>query len=166
MSHTRLSAVAAGPRQGVRTVISRLQPQLLSAALRHLRDSEHLASEAGGFSLDQAYHLAGFAPECARKATIPRSTFHRAIGHGFGASSEVALEAALALDPVARRYRLTGWASDFPTLAGWSEQARYEPTGTRKPEEVASLLDESRRIVGRIAATLWADGMIPGDFTW
>jgi hypothetical protein len=44
---------------------------LLSAALRHVRDAEHLATpNHSGYSPDQAHHLAGFGPECAQKATL------------------------------------------------------------------------------------------------
>ena len=69
------------------------RPDLLSAAIRHVRDAELLASTAGpNRSLDQAFHLAGFAPECARKATLPRSTFDKSIGHGTTAASELSLE--------------------------------------------------------------------------
>src|SRR5215212_4601191 len=92
---------------------------LLSAAIRHLRDAEFLASVAApDRSLDQAFHLAGFAPECARKAALPRSTFDKAIGHGTTDASELSLEWALAHDPRARRYRidLVKWAARYPAL--------------------------------------------------
>jgi hypothetical protein len=116
--------------------------------------------------LDQAYHLAGFGPECARKAVLSKSTFDLAIGHGVGESAEVGLRAALALDPGAHRYRVTHWAKRFPALARWTEQARYEETGSRKPDEVAALLVESRSVVDAIVFSLWADGRLSRDFTW
>lgn len=139
---------------------------LLSAALRHVRDAEHLVSVGPTTSVDQAYHLAGFAPECARKATLSKRTYDRAIGHGIGAASEVALQTAIAIDPGARRYDLEGWQARFPALANWSESARYERTGQRAASEVAVVVAEAREIVDRIVLTLWMDGAIPQDFSW
>lgn len=138
----------------------------LSAALRHLRDAEHLADASlGSASLDQAFHLVGFAPECARKAALSSSTYDRPMGHG-GRASEAALGLALALDARAHRYDLTDWAARYPALAKWTEGARYEATGTRGQAEVRALLDEAREIVVRIAFALWADGRVPEGFAW
>jgi hypothetical protein len=139
----------------------------LSAALRHVRDAEHLSRTAEEHaSLDQSYHLAGFGPECARKAALGADTYARAIGHGVGPSSEAALRFALATDGAARRYDLEEWRTTYPALAGWSESARYEPTGRREAAEVAALVAEARRIVDAITYALWADGRIPQAFTW
>lgn len=45
---------------------------LLSAALRHVRDAETLATSADDArSLDQAFHLAGYGPECERDGADP-----------------------------------------------------------------------------------------------
>src|SRR5689334_9632843 len=103
--------------------------ELLSAAIRHLRDAQLLASIAPpDRSLDQAFHLAGFAPECARKATLSRPMFDRAIGHGTTEASELALEWALAHDPRARRYGIDmdEWSARYPELKVWNEGVRYE----------------------------------------
>ena len=40
------------------------QVRLLSAARRHITDAEHLLEPGLHQSQDQAWHLAGFAPEC------------------------------------------------------------------------------------------------------
>jgi hypothetical protein len=143
------------------------RPDLLSAAIRHVRDAELLASVAApDRSLDQAYHLAGFGPECARKATLSRSTFDKAIGHGTTDASELSLEWALAHDPRAHRYRidLAAWAARYPGLATWNEAVRYERTGKRQSAEVTALLVEARTIVGGIVAALWADGALDARF--
>lgn len=140
---------------------------LLSAAIRHLRDAEHLAFvPSPDRSLDQAFHLAGFAPECARKATLPRSTFDKAIGHGTTDASELALEWALAHDPRAHRYRidLAEWSARYPGLSSWNEGVRYDRTGARRPDEVTALLTEVRTIVGAIVAALWVDGALDAGF--
>lgn len=131
---------------------------LLSAALRHVRDAEHLATAAtAGFSLDQARHLAGFGPECARKAILSERGFDKLIGHTF---NDTALELALSLDPVALRYEPREWAKRYPTLARWSEQCRYDATGAAAKVEpqVRALLVEARDAVDDIVLRLWADG--------
>ncbi|MBX3270621.1 MAG: hypothetical protein KF729_10185 [Sandaracinaceae bacterium] len=140
---------------------------LLSAALRHVRDAEHLTDPSHpGVSLDQAYHLAGFGPECARKATLSSRIYDKAIGHGVGRASDVALDVALALDAHAHRYDLVDWRGRYPTLAAWTEQARYEGTGTYGAVAVEPLLEEAHQIVGRIAFALWADGRVREEFEW
>lgn len=139
---------------------------LLSAALRHVRDAEHLALDGADQSLDQAYHLAGYAPECARKATLSTSTYNKAIGHGVGETSEIALQIALALDLGAHRYDLERWGARFPTLARWTEVARYDRTGKRAAGDVSAVVREAREIVDRIVSALWMDGALPRDFSW
>src|SRR5262249_13082113 len=138
----------------------------LSAALRHLRDAEHLATFGPFASYDQAYHLAGFAPECARKATLASSTFDKAIGHGVASTSEMALALVLSIDLRGHRYDLTHWGARYPALAAWTEQVRYDPTGTHKQTKVLAVLSEARQIVDRIVFALWADGLVPETFPW
>src|SRR5262249_1839607 len=109
---------------------------MLSAALRHVRTAELLASiDSAECSPDQAFHLAGFWAEYGRKAGIPQSTYGQAIGHGVGEASELALRFALAADPVARRYDVENWAVRYPVLATWSERVRYETTGRRSAKD-------------------------------
>lgn len=139
---------------------------MLSAALRHVRDAEHLISEHPAQSPDQAYHLAGFGPECARKATLPHPTYYQAIGHGVAGSSEQALNFALATNPIARRYDVENWSQRYPKLANWRETVRYSMTGTTTIADAQALVLEAREIVDRIAYAMWADGLIEGSFTW
>ncbi len=47
-----------------------MSSDFVSAALRHTRDAEHLVAHGEHASRDQAWHLAGFAHECARKSLI------------------------------------------------------------------------------------------------
>lgn len=138
--------------------------ELLSAALRHVRDAEHLASVGPpARSLDQAYHLAGFGPECARKATLPIDVFHKVIGHGFEGTSELALDFALAIVPRTTRYDV-GDKTLFLELIRWSPQVRYDATGTHP--NPAALIKEARVFVDRVVFALWADGEIPEPFSW
>ncbi|HSN96925.1 MAG TPA: hypothetical protein VLS89_01465 [Candidatus Nanopelagicales bacterium] len=135
---------------------------LLSAALRHVRDAEHLLDEAAGYtSPDQAYHLAGFGPECARKAALSLRWLDQALGHGVeGASGEV-LDLALALDPLARRYDPLGSAASRAALAGWRVDVRYERTGTRQRADAEALCRDAREAVDAVVIALWADGRMP-----
>jgi len=145
--------------------MSDLRLDLLSAALRHCRDAEHLlGSSHTSSSPDQAFHLAGFGPECARKAVLSRGTFDKALGHAL--APEAALGGALALDPAAHRYRITRWEMRHPALANWTEQARYEKTGQRDAAEASSTVSAARAIFDDIVLALWADGRIPRSFTW
>jgi hypothetical protein len=139
----------------------------LSSALRHVRDAEHLLRAEGPLrSVDQAYYLAGYGPECARKAAIPARAYDQAIGHGVGTSSELALEFALSTNGTAHRYELTDWQRRYPALAQWRETARYDVGGTYQPPQVAELVSQARQVVDLLAYALWADGLVPETFPW
>ena len=143
------------------------QLALISAALRHARDAVHLL-DAGhqGCSIDQAFHLAGFGPECARKALLGDRIFDKVLGHRFDGGVEVVLDAAVALDPHARRYAPRGWAARYPALATWSEQSRYYQTGTNDDASARPLVEQAARAVLETLTALYADGRIPAGFSW
>ncbi|MBI4602123.1 MAG: hypothetical protein HY721_09200 [Planctomycetes bacterium] len=133
---------------------------LVSAALRHVRDAETLADPSNPrASLDQAYHLGGYGPECARKATLSIRWLDKAIGHLFG-SSEDPLALATALDLFALRYQPLAWAARFPPLAEWSEQVRYRRTGSFPRATVQTFLESARKAVDEVVLGLWADGRL------
>lgn len=134
---------------------------LLSAALRHLRDAEHLADPSNPHgSLDQAYHLAGFGPECARKAAIAVSWANTPLGHDLGEDAEFVLELALALAPAASRYEVRGWEQAYPALAAWKPDCRYRETGTYQRSRTERLLHEAWLAATEIMAAMWADGRV------
>jgi hypothetical protein len=135
------------------------QLDLLSAALRHVADAEALASEPGHTSLDQAYHLAGYGPECARKALLSSRAFDKSIGHRFLRDDVISWAAALELTSL--RYDLEGWGARFPALAAWQEDVRYERTGTREEATVRALIASSREAVDDVLLSLWLDGRFP-----
>jgi hypothetical protein len=150
---TRLNALLMLPPGGI---------DLVSAALRHVRDATYLGgSPAPHTSLDQAFHLAGFGPECARKATLGRGAFNQTLGHRFDPFGDAVVEFAIDLDPLAHRYGATNWATRWPTLLKWDEQSRYERTGTRTQAEVDALLSDARDAVDSTVVSLWADGRLP-----
>ncbi len=112
------------------------QTALLSASLRHVRDAEHLLNPANpDQSIDQAYHLAGFGPECARKAIFSIRWFDKIVGHHL-TNTEDLMEFAGAIDPLAQRYKPSDWKTSYPALTQWSESCRYEKTGTKKERDV------------------------------
>jgi hypothetical protein len=133
---------------------------LVSAALRHVRDAERLLSGGDAASPDQAFHLAGFGPECARKAALSAPAFDQALGHDFGDLGERVLDFAAALDPVAHRYAIADYKARFPALAKWSVSCRYDRTG-KHAADAAALVIEARRCVDELVLALWMDGRWP-----
>ena len=129
---------------------------LLSAALRHVSDAEHLLAT----SPDQSWHLAGFGPECARKACLGDDWWDKALGHELTDFVEPVLELALALDVRAARYGVAGFTARYPSLAEWRPDARYEKTGTRKAEDAKPLVEAAAQLTCRLAAELWMDGRV------
>jgi len=127
-----------------------------SAALRHLSDAEALLDS----SPDQAWHLAGFGPECARKASLDLRWLDKVLGHDLGAFGDDVVAFAAALDPAAARYQLIGQRQGNPMLGRWSPNDRYARTGTRLRSEAASLVEEAASVVAPLIARLWADGVV------
>ena len=139
---------------------------LVSAALRHVRDAELLLDPTHGRpSPDQAFHLGGYGPECARKATLSVNWFDKVMGHRMDAGIEDLLATAVALDPTSSRYDTRSWSARHPALAGWSEQSRYDRTGTRSKIEANRLVEEAREIVDGLTLALWMDGRLPGGLS-
>lgn len=146
--------------------LSSKQQEKVSAALRHIRDAEHLLDPGPSQSIDQAFHIAGFGPECIRKALLDNETFDTVLGHRLDPSMETTLEAILALEISAHRYAPRQWSIRWPALGAWTEQARYEATGARSPGEVGPLVAQAAEAVRETFAELWADGRLPKRFSW
>jgi hypothetical protein len=140
---------------------------LLSAALRHVRDAEHLLDAGPNASVDQAYHIAAFGPECARKASVSVRWLDKEIGHGAEAFADDLVELILAIDPVAHRYDPRSYRARFPALSRWKVDCRYDRTGTCTQTQAEALCREARTAVDATVAALWADGRIPdGEALW
>jgi hypothetical protein len=125
-------------------------PDFTSAAARHIRDAEHLAAEGDRCSPDQAWHLAGFAHECARKAFLYEGWIPKLLGHDFHTVGERVLEIAIALDPRASRFPIAAWSQRYPAITAWRPDQRYERSGatSRNAErDLAALLAEARAAV-------------------
>ena len=141
------------------------QGDFLSAGLRHLRDAEHLAEPGETQSLDQAWHLGGFAAECLRKSGL-RAIDHplgREFSHSF--EKETELGWLLTTDPWAHRYELDGWAARCTALQRWTEQHRYDRTGgVDRSADVTDLLAFCRARADDLLFRLFADGHLPVEF--
>jgi len=135
----------------------------VSAALRHVRDAEALLAGSVGVapSPDQAYHLAGFGPECARKATLSQRWADPAIGHRF--DDERALDLLIALDPHAHRYRPLRWNVRYPELSAWNPNCRYDKTGTTTLGRATSFIRQARDAVTEVVRDLWTDGRLESE---
>lgn len=132
------------------------QSQLLSAALRHVEDAAYLLPR----SPDQSWHLAGFGPECVRKACLDEHWLDKALGHDLATAGDDVLELAGALDVRAARYRLTGVHSRYPLLAEWRVEARYERTGARTGSTAKQIVKQAANLTYELAAALWMDGRV------
>ena len=127
---------------------------MASAALRHIRDARRLCAPPA--SLDQAWHLAGFGPECARKAALSDPRLRRLLGHD--AEDAALLSWLLSLDPRAQRSVTT----PAPT-GGWSPQDRYERTGSRGRAVVEPLLEACEADTLELVSGLWCAGVWRGE---
>lgn len=146
----------------MRTVMTQQQQDKVSAALRHVRDAEYLVSpKAEHKSVDQAFHLAGFGPECIRKAALAWRIFDKPLGHNLGGGSEAVLQLAIDLEPLAGRYGLTDWEHTYPALRRWYVESRYDPTGTTNHSDATTMVDQARAAVMHVVVEMWLDGILP-----
>lgn len=137
---------------------------LISAALRHVKDAEHLLAPGPYRSVEQALHLAGFGPECARKAYVDEGIADKALGHDIEGADDPVVDLLLALDTSASRYGLDGHTLELPHRAKhWSPECRYMATGEPELIEktVAAVVKEARAFVDGCVANLWCDGALP-----
>ncbi|MEZ4475524.1 MAG: hypothetical protein R3F60_32965 [bacterium] len=125
---------------------------MASAALRHVRDARGLLGGSDA-SLDQAWHLAGFGPECARKAAINTPALDKVLGHE--AHDAELLGWLLSLD-VSAHLIVRGAA---PT-GGWEPAHRYEPTGARGLADVEQLVEACEADTLAIVGGLWTAGRV------
>jgi hypothetical protein len=142
------------------------EPDFVSAALRHIRDAEHLIETGAHTSRDQAWHLAGFAHECARKAFIQaarNSWVPKMLGHDFDNSGDLVMELAVALDPRAGRFPVSDWAKRYPAISSWRPEHRYDRTGASERDRdrrVEDLVVQGREAVDACIVALFVDGTL------
>jgi hypothetical protein len=137
----------------------------MSAALRHVRDAEHLVDAGEHTSRDQAWHLAGFALECARKACLQDNWVPRLLGHAFDEASENVVELAVALDPRAGRMRVRDWSTRFPAISSWRPDHRYDASGVADAanRNVNALVEQGRTAVNEVLLALLFEGALRSE---
>jgi hypothetical protein len=123
---------------------------LRSAAARHLADADGHFQNG---NLEQAAHLAGFAPECARKAMLDHR-WHKRLGHRMDGP---VLELLASLEP--RSVCETPLDRDGEReLRAWTPEVRYAGSGTLRREAVAELVATAKRVAVHYLAQGWALG--------
>ena len=148
----------AGRERGTGASLNQGQVDLISAALRHVRDAEKLLQESVCLSVDQAWHRAGFGPECIRKATLGERWADKALGHVLTDSK--VWDWALALDPWASRSAPAVWEPVSGPFREWRPEARYDATGTATEPDARRLVEAARQAVDDVVTDLWADGRL------
>jgi len=102
---------------------------------------------------DQADHLVGFAPECARKAGL-ENRWHKLLGHVLVAGT--VLDVVEALEPMASCVRIPERA--LKALDGWEPQCRYQSTGTANETAVRDRLAAADLATTNALAAAWVVG--------
>ncbi|MBK8260828.1 MAG: hypothetical protein IPK80_05755 [Nannocystis sp.] len=139
--------------------MSAAEQDFASAAMRHIRDAEALLQS----SRDQAWHLAGFAHECARKACIEDGWVPKVLGHDFSNASDRVVDFAIALDARVGRFPVRAWTSRAPIVAVWHPNHRYERTGTaahKAGRDVDELVSQGREAVDECILALFLNGAL------
>lgn len=126
---------------------------MIDAALRHLRGAR--AALASG-DYEQAAHLVGFAPECARKAAIAEPDLWKKLGHDF--SAHPFLNALSALRPEGLRLRVDRLDSEFPVLRAWDPQIRYLKDGQISKYEAEDLERAAAEATARLVFAMTLEG--------
>lgn len=142
------------------------KPDFASASLRHIRDAEFLLNAHIGESPDQAWHLAGFAHECARKACLSEGWVPKLLGHDFSAVGELVVELAVSLDPAAGRFPVRQWAETHPAVKSWRPDHRYEATGTAATcvdRSISDLVGQGRSGVDACVLALYLEGALSDE---
>lgn len=140
-----------------------MSSDFVSAALRHTRDAEHLVTPGEHGSRDQAWHLAGFAHECARKSLIRESWVPKLLGHDFAGADERVVEIAIALDPRSGRLPVRDWAARYPAIRRWRPDHRYDRTGDSERDHqrlVDDLVAQARDAVDSCVVALLVEGRL------
>lgn len=113
-------------------------------------------------SFDQVWHLAGFGPECARKARFPEAQWRKLLGHELGHVSDAILDWIEAIATEAARADLRRLVDGHLELARWKPDHRYQKSGTTTQAQARKIYDQAEQVTDRLLASLWVDGHIEG----
>ena len=130
-----------------------------SAALRHLRDAETLLHEGPRQSPDQAYHLVGFAVECAKKGALSVDWADKAMGHSLDLVDPWLEDLILSIDAHTRRAPHSRTLDLNGKLSQWLPTVRYDETGRHKAKEVEGAVGEAQAAVYGLIGDRWAAGL-------
>ncbi len=129
-----------------------------SAASRHWDNSIFLSNNNRP---QEAAYLAGYAAECALKALVERGSLPgKDFGHSLANLSQEALELALLLNPLLRRYQVSPIVMPPSGLGQWSETHRYEETGFLSEAEFQKIIAEAHEIAHLILVDFTLDGLL------
>ncbi|MEY3213126.1 MAG: hypothetical protein RIT28_3607, partial [Pseudomonadota bacterium] len=135
------------------------QRPFFSAALRHLRDAETLLDVGPRQSPDQAYHLVGFAVECAKKGGLSVDWADKAMGHSLDLVDPWLEELILAVDAPTRRAPHGLTLDPNGKLSQWRPTVRYDETGKHNAKEVEGAVREAQAAVYGLIGDRWAAGL-------
>jgi hypothetical protein len=138
--------------------MSKEQIGFVHAARRHVRDARALLAT----SPLQSYHLAGFGPECARKALPGLDAYAKKLGHKVDVDIFLT-NLFTALDPFLHRYPVVGWSTRFPKYSQWQPEVRYQADTDPRTQDAAALVSEAEEAVCDVLFALYADGSAPED---
>ena len=125
---------------------------MLSAAFRHLECAQNLLAT----SPDEAWYLAGYVPECTRKAVISSGEFLKIIGHDPGSRI---LNFVIAGDVEAHRAGVDQWSMS-ESWGKWSPEHRYDRTSEARKVTAATLVAEAENRLWNVVVSAWTDGRI------
>ncbi len=101
----------------------------ISAALKHLDDSDHLLSAT---RFDNAAYLSGYVVECGLKSLLlaPGMPAAKQLGHDLRLMAGNALHLAAALSPARKRYSIPSSRHMAALIQTWRADERYARKGT------------------------------------
>lgn len=127
-----------------------------SAAARHWNESAFLSDAT---HWQEAAYLAGYAAECALKTLVNLGgVFGRKLGHDLAALTGPEFDMAVLFNPFLRRLHSDLSTTVAAGLPPWSEEHRYEETGSQTLAEYQSIVVTSCGLARVILVNLTLDG--------
>ncbi len=134
-----------------------MKDNFASAAVRHYVDSSLLLE---GKRLDNAGYLAGYTVECSLKAIILHGVERnpKTFGHELSTLGGPALDLALLLSPLSRRYRPKSITEILTVFGDWNPEWRYSTTGGLSRQKANDLVATAEKALKEILIPLVLDG--------
>lgn len=134
-----------------------MEEDFVSAAARHLDDSEHLLSES---RVDNAGYLAGYVVECSIKAVIMcgGGPHPKQYGHDLALLGREALDLALLLSPSLRCYRPETIDEITQGSGDWQPSWRYAATGDLTQQKAQEIVESGKKAFEQLIIPIVLDG--------